>query len=163
MWNPSVLFGPSRRSRSVWKKQTKPDIHWCLSYFTRDFTDWIVSLFLWIVPQILPLGFLKLLQDGSHMVMMECPEAVNTLLHEFLLWEPATTSLATESKKRPETAKAQCDNAKALSESVRARPATARQGPNNAEKTPDGKARKWVKIKADSDQTWNIQSLLFCC
>ncbi|KFQ28837.1 Abhydrolase domain-containing protein 8, partial [Mesitornis unicolor] len=25
---------------------------------------------------------------GSHMVMMECPETVNTLLHEFILWEP---------------------------------------------------------------------------
>uniref|UniRef100_A0A3P8WHH3 Protein ABHD8 n=1 Tax=Cynoglossus semilaevis TaxID=244447 RepID=A0A3P8WHH3_CYNSE len=45
--------------------------------------------------EILPLGFLKLLQDGSHMVMMECPEAVNTLLHEFLLWDcpPRLTSL----------------------------------------------------------------------
>ncbi|XP_010192332.1 PREDICTED: abhydrolase domain-containing protein 8 [Mesitornis unicolor] len=27
---------------------------------------------------------------GSHMVMMECPETVNTLLHEFILWEPET-------------------------------------------------------------------------
>ncbi|KAL0201788.1 hypothetical protein M9458_004975, partial [Cirrhinus mrigala] len=26
--------------------------------------------------------------EGSHMVMMECPETVNTLLHEFFLWEP---------------------------------------------------------------------------
>ena len=24
------------------------------------------------------------------MVMMECPETVNTLLHEFVLWEPET-------------------------------------------------------------------------
>lgn len=34
------------------------------------------------------LVFLKLIDEGSHMVMLECPETVNTLLHEFLLWEP---------------------------------------------------------------------------
>lgn len=39
-------------------------------------------------PQILLLAFLKLIEEGSHMVMLECPETVNTLLHEFLLWEP---------------------------------------------------------------------------
>lgn len=39
-------------------------------------------------PQILLLAFLKLIDEGSHMVMLECPETVNTLLHEFLLWEP---------------------------------------------------------------------------
>lgn len=38
--------------------------------------------------QILLLAFLKLIDEGSHMVMLECPETVNTLLHEFLLWEP---------------------------------------------------------------------------
>uniref|UniRef100_H2LY57 Protein ABHD8 n=1 Tax=Oryzias latipes TaxID=8090 RepID=H2LY57_ORYLA len=40
--------------------------------------------------EILLMAFLKVLEDGSHMVMMECPETINTLLHEFLLWEPAT-------------------------------------------------------------------------
>lgn len=29
-----------------------------------------------------------MIEEGSHMVMMECPETVNTLLHEFFLWEP---------------------------------------------------------------------------
>lgn len=38
--------------------------------------------------QILLMAFLKVIDEGSHMVMMECPETVNTLLHEFLLWEP---------------------------------------------------------------------------
>ena len=38
--------------------------------------------------QILLLAFLKLIDEGSHMVMLECPETVNTLLHEFRLWEP---------------------------------------------------------------------------
>lgn len=38
------------------------------------------------------LGFLKVIDDGSHMVMMECPDVVNTLLHEFFLWQPATAS-----------------------------------------------------------------------
>lgn len=38
------------------------------------------------------LGFLKVIDDGSHMVMMECPDTVNTLLHEFFLWQPATAS-----------------------------------------------------------------------
>ncbi|EGV97488.1 Abhydrolase domain-containing protein 8 [Cricetulus griseus] len=38
--------------------------------------------------EILLLAFLKLIEEGSHMVMLECPETVNTLLHEFLLWEP---------------------------------------------------------------------------
>ncbi|KAJ6652827.1 hypothetical protein lerEdw1_010607 [Lerista edwardsae] len=38
--------------------------------------------------EILIIAFLKVIDEGSHMVMMECPETVNTLLHEFLLWEP---------------------------------------------------------------------------
>lgn len=42
--------------------------------------------------QILLLGFLKVIEEGSHMVMMECPDTVNTLLHEFFLWQPATTT-----------------------------------------------------------------------
>ncbi|XDV52034.1 hypothetical protein PO909_020816 [Leuciscus waleckii] len=42
--------------------------------------------------EILLLGFLKVIDDGSHMVMMECPDIVNTLLHEFFLWQPATAS-----------------------------------------------------------------------
>nr|XP_055039356.1 protein ABHD8-like [Misgurnus anguillicaudatus]XP_055039357.1 protein ABHD8-like [Misgurnus anguillicaudatus] len=42
--------------------------------------------------EILMLGFLKVIDDGSHMVMMECPDTVNTLLHEFFLWQPATAS-----------------------------------------------------------------------
>lgn len=41
-------------------------------------------------PQILLIAFLKVIDEGSHMVMLECPETVNTLLHEFLLWEPET-------------------------------------------------------------------------
>ncbi|XP_051531315.1 protein ABHD8-like [Myxocyprinus asiaticus] len=40
--------------------------------------------------EILLLGFLKVIDDGSHMVMMECPDVVNTLLQEFFLWQPAT-------------------------------------------------------------------------
>uniref|UniRef100_A0A8C6NZH6 Protein ABHD8 n=1 Tax=Nothobranchius furzeri TaxID=105023 RepID=A0A8C6NZH6_NOTFU len=56
--------------------------------------------------EILLMAFLKVLEDGSHMVMLECPEAVNTLLHEFFLWEPVTLPLPKkESKTRPETAK----------------------------------------------------------
>uniref|UniRef100_A0A3B3S968 Protein ABHD8 n=1 Tax=Paramormyrops kingsleyae TaxID=1676925 RepID=A0A3B3S968_9TELE len=42
--------------------------------------------------EILLLAFLKVIDEGSHMVMMECPEAVNTLLHEFFLWEPDNSS-----------------------------------------------------------------------
>ncbi|XP_062337344.1 protein ABHD8 [Osmerus eperlanus] len=38
--------------------------------------------------EILLFSFLKVIEDGSHMVMMECPDTVNTLLHEFFLWEP---------------------------------------------------------------------------
>lgn len=38
--------------------------------------------------QILLFAFLKVIDEGSHMVMMECPDTVNTLLHEFFLWEP---------------------------------------------------------------------------
>ncbi|CAL8309895.1 unnamed protein product [Lota lota] len=55
--------------------------------------------------EILLLAFLKVLDNGSHMIMMECPEAVNTLLHEFLLWEPDTAGQR-EPKARPATAKA---------------------------------------------------------
>ncbi|XP_012690604.2 protein ABHD8 [Clupea harengus] len=41
--------------------------------------------------EILLFAFLKIIEEGSHMVMMECPETVNTLLHEFFLWEPDTS------------------------------------------------------------------------
>ncbi|NXJ22759.1 ABHD8 protein, partial [Dicrurus megarhynchus] len=43
-------------------------------------------------PQILLIAFLKVIDEGSHMVMLECPDTVNTLLHEFVLWEPDTLS-----------------------------------------------------------------------
>ncbi|XP_026200982.1 protein ABHD8 [Anabas testudineus] len=77
--------------------------------------------------EILLMAFLKVLEDGSHMIMMECPEAVNTLLHEFLLWEPTTPPPPKkESRTRPETAKAQTDNTKGTSEPTQARPETAR-------------------------------------
>nr|XP_061831841.1 protein ABHD8-like [Nerophis lumbriciformis] len=82
--------------------------------------------------EILLIAFLKVLADGSHMVMMECPEAVNTLLHEFFLWEPAA-SLPSQSKTRPETAKAQTDNTKAAADPAnKVRPSTARQAPSNS-------------------------------
>ncbi|XP_042336245.1 protein ABHD8 [Sceloporus undulatus] len=42
--------------------------------------------------EILLIAFLKVIDEGSHMVMLECPETVNTLLHEFLLWEPEPIS-----------------------------------------------------------------------
>ncbi|KAF7692533.1 protein ABHD8 [Silurus meridionalis] len=41
--------------------------------------------------EILLFAFLKVIEEGSHMVMMECPDTVNTLLHEFFLWEPDIT------------------------------------------------------------------------
>ncbi|AWP10725.1 putative abhydrolase domain-containing protein 8-like [Scophthalmus maximus] len=94
--------------------------------------------------EILLMAFLKLLEDGSHMIMMECPEVVNTLLHEFFLWEPASSPAPKkESKTRPETAKAPADNAKASSEPVKARPATARQTSSNVgtEENPHSKAK----------------------
>ncbi|KAM8745206.1 protein ABHD8 [Acanthopagrus schlegelii] len=82
--------------------------------------------------EILLMGFLKVLQDGSHMIMMECPEAVNTLLHEFFLWEPAAPPPPKkENKTRPETAKAQSDSVKATSDPSQVRPATARQTSSN--------------------------------
>ncbi|XP_068599268.1 protein ABHD8 [Brachionichthys hirsutus] len=75
--------------------------------------------------EILLMAFLKVLEDGSHMVMMECPEAVNTLLHEFFLWEPATPlPPKKESKTRPETANGRPDK---TSEPYKVRPATADQ------------------------------------
>ncbi|XP_029606256.1 protein ABHD8-like [Salmo trutta] len=65
--------------------------------------------------EILLLAFLKIINEGSHMVMMECPESVNTLLHEFFLWEPDS---APKSKPRPETANAPtASNGGATSES----------------------------------------------
>lgn len=75
------------------------------------------------------MAFLKVLEDGSHMVMMECPEPVNTLLHEFFLWEPATPPpQKKESRTRPETAGTQTDN---TSEPAEVRPETARQTSSN--------------------------------
>ncbi|XP_061539994.1 LOW QUALITY PROTEIN: protein ABHD8 [Phycodurus eques] len=81
--------------------------------------------------EILLIGFLKVLEDGSHMVMMECPEAVNTLLYEFFLWEPAAPP-PPKSKARPETAKAQSDKTKAAPDPAKIRPATALQASLNS-------------------------------
>ncbi|XP_078412216.1 protein ABHD8 isoform X1 [Cetorhinus maximus] len=50
--------------------------------------------------EILLIAFLKVIDEGSHMVMMECPETVNTLLHEFLLWEPEITASEKAETKR---------------------------------------------------------------
>ncbi|KAL2097106.1 hypothetical protein ACEWY4_006313 [Coilia grayii] len=49
--------------------------------------------------EILLFAFLKVIEEGSHMVMMECPETVNTLLHEFFLWEPDTSKKNTTTTK----------------------------------------------------------------
>ncbi|XP_029285998.1 protein ABHD8 [Cottoperca gobio] len=95
--------------------------------------------------EILLMAFLKVLEDGSHMVMMECPEAVNTLLHEFILWEPAIPPTPKkESKTRPETANSQSDNTKATSDPSKVRPSTARQTSSNGStvEKPDSKAKK---------------------
>ncbi|XP_034566826.1 protein ABHD8 [Notolabrus celidotus] len=82
--------------------------------------------------EILLMAFLKVLEDGSHMIMMECPDPVNTLLHEFFLWEPAALPLPKkESKTRPETAKTQNDNVKAPTDPAKVRPATAKQASPN--------------------------------
>uniref|UniRef100_A0A3Q3GZQ2 Protein ABHD8 n=1 Tax=Labrus bergylta TaxID=56723 RepID=A0A3Q3GZQ2_9LABR len=82
--------------------------------------------------QILLMAFLKVLEDGSHMIMMECPDPVNTLLHEFFLWEPAAVPLPKkESITRPETAKTHSDNTKATTDPAKVRPATARQASPN--------------------------------
>ncbi|XP_013862778.1 abhydrolase domain-containing protein 8 [Austrofundulus limnaeus] len=78
--------------------------------------------------EILLMAFLKVLEDGSHMVMLECPEAVNSLLHEFFLWEPITLPPPKkEPKTRPETAKAQTENTRSSSESAKVRPSSAKQ------------------------------------
>lgn len=74
------------------------------------------------------MAFLKVLEDGSHMIMMECPDAVNTLLHEFFLWEPATPPPPKkDSKTRPESAKPQSDHTNVTSDPSKVRPATANQ------------------------------------
>ncbi|KAM8960261.1 protein ABHD8 [Pelodytes ibericus] len=46
--------------------------------------------------EILLITFLKVIEEGSHMVMLECPETVNTLLHEFFLWEPESQNVEVE-------------------------------------------------------------------
>lgn len=46
--------------------------------------------------EILLFAFLKVIEEGSHMVMMECPDTVNTLLHEYFLWEPDMSRKNTE-------------------------------------------------------------------
>ncbi|XP_033821154.1 protein ABHD8-like [Periophthalmus magnuspinnatus] len=77
--------------------------------------------------EILLMAFLKVLEDGSHMVMMECPETVNTLLYEFLLWEPASPHPPKPNTRgRPETARA-ADSARPVPDG---RPSTARQASN---------------------------------
>lgn len=68
------------------------------------------------------MGFLKVVADGSHMVMIECPDLVNILLHEFILWEPPPPPPPKKDPKtRPETAK----GARAPLDLTIIRPATA--------------------------------------
>ncbi|XP_025894639.1 protein ABHD8 [Nothoprocta perdicaria] len=50
--------------------------------------------------EILLIAFLKVIDEGSHMVMLECPETVNTLLHEFVLWEPEAPGADTQAEKK---------------------------------------------------------------
>ena len=76
-----------------------------------------------------------MLDNGSHMIMMECPEAVNTLLHEFLLWEPDSSSQR-EPKARPATAKAAPCGGRGP-ESPEVRPGTARLASTNGNTTRD--------------------------
>ncbi|XP_072294135.1 protein ABHD8-like [Eucyclogobius newberryi] len=84
--------------------------------------------------EILLMAFLKVLEDGSHMVMMECPEMVNTLLYEFLLWEPAMPQPPKpNSKGRPETARAPSDSSKPGSDhQPDHRPSSARPASTNS-------------------------------
>ncbi|XP_068197608.1 protein ABHD8-like [Antennarius striatus] len=60
--------------------------------------------------EILLFAFLKVIEEGSHMVMMECPDTVNTLLHEFFLWEPDMS--------RKDSRKADREKTVALSDSL---------------------------------------------
>uniref|UniRef100_A0A3Q3WGQ7 Protein ABHD8 n=1 Tax=Mola mola TaxID=94237 RepID=A0A3Q3WGQ7_MOLML len=62
--------------------------------------------------EILLFAFLKVIEEGSHMVMMECPDTVNTLLHEFFLWEPDMS--------RKHGSKTDTEKTAALSDSVQA-------------------------------------------
>ncbi|XP_034036729.1 protein ABHD8 [Thalassophryne amazonica] len=94
--------------------------------------------------EILFMGFLKVLNDGSHMVMMECPDTVNTLLQEFFLWEPATPLLSKkEPRIRPETAKAQSD-VKVTSEPAKVQAETGKQSSSNGstQENSDSRTRK---------------------
>ncbi|KAJ8374688.1 hypothetical protein SKAU_G00052680 [Synaphobranchus kaupii] len=78
--------------------------------------------------EILLLAFLKVIDEGSHMVMMECPETVNTLLHEYFLWEPDNSS---GSKLKQEPAK----------------PTTHKNPPSNGEVQPIAEGKGKVKNK----------------
>ncbi|KAM3605174.1 uncharacterized protein V6R79_021754 [Siganus canaliculatus] len=62
--------------------------------------------------EILLFAFLKVIEEGSHMVMMECPDTVNTLLHEFFLWEPDMS--------RKDSCKADTEKTVALSNTLHA-------------------------------------------
>lgn len=67
--------------------------------------------------QILLLAFLKIINEGSHMVMMECPDTVNTLLHEFFLWQPdAPRKPKQEAKPLPDNASVSNGDTKPSSE-----------------------------------------------
>ncbi|KAM9349262.1 protein ABHD8-like [Symphorus nematophorus] len=62
--------------------------------------------------EILLFAFLKVIEEGSHMVMMECPDTVNTLLHEFFLWEPDMS--------RKDSSKTDTEKTVALSDTIHA-------------------------------------------
>ncbi|XP_062412759.1 protein ABHD8-like [Sardina pilchardus] len=67
--------------------------------------------------EILLLAFLKIINEGSHMVMMECPDTVNTLLHEFFLWQPdAPRKPKPEPKPAPDNASVSNGDTKPSSE-----------------------------------------------
>ncbi|KAJ8336374.1 hypothetical protein SKAU_G00375940 [Synaphobranchus kaupii] len=62
--------------------------------------------------EILLMAFLKVVEEGSHMVMLECPDTVNTLLHEFFLWEPDTSSRQNSTQPAPSNGKPAPPNSK---------------------------------------------------
>lgn len=84
--------------------------------------------------EILLLAFLKIIEDGSHMVMMECPESVNTLLHEFFLWEPQTN----RHKKKPNPDATKPGPGSSNLDVTKSGPAAPNPGTDNTEGGPGG-------------------------
>ncbi|XP_035279702.1 protein ABHD8-like isoform X3 [Anguilla anguilla] len=86
--------------------------------------------------EILLMAFLKVIEEGSHMVMLECPDTVNTLLHEFFLWEPDASYKQNPAEPGPPKSKPAPPNGTPAPPNSKPVPPNRKSAPPNGKRVP---------------------------